>query len=121
MSNATILVVDDNLIIRKILTNTLQKFGYDVVAVPSGAEALDYTRKETVDCIILDLHMEGLSGYDVLEHLATNGSHIPVIVLSADMQEGSRKKAEELGALKFLNKPPNKNELKSAIELALNR
>ena len=121
MANSTVLVVDDNLIIRKILTNTLQKFGYDVVYFPSGTEALDYTRKETVDCIILDLHMEGLSGYDVLENLAAKGSNIPVIVLSADFQEGSRKRALELGALEFLNKPPNKNELKSAIEHALNR
>ncbi|MCH8077069.1 MAG: response regulator [SAR324 cluster bacterium] len=121
MSNTTILVVDDNLIIRKILTNTLEKDGYAVVAVSSGEDALEYTRNGTVGCMILDLHMDGLSGYDVLEHLAKNGPEIPVIVLSADWQEATRKRVEELGALGFLNKPPNKNELKTAIEQALNR
>ena len=121
MSNTTILVVDDNLIIRKILTNILEKDGYVVVAVSSGEDALEYARSETVGCMILDLHMEGLTGFDVLEHLAENGPKIPVIVLSADWQEATRKRVEELGALGFLNKPPNKNELKTAIEQALDR
>lgn len=119
MSNTTILVVDDNLIIRKILTNILEKYGYAVVVVSSGEDALEYTRSETVGCMILDLQMDGLTGYDVLEHLAENGPQIPVIVLSADWQEATRKRVEELGALGFLNKPPNKNELKTAIEQAL--
>ncbi len=121
MSNTTILVVDDNLIIRKILTKTLENFGYKVVAVSSGEEALDYIQNETAECMILDLHMGGLSGYEVLERLSNNGSKIPVIILSADWQEASKKKAEALGARKFLNKPTDKSELKTALENVLGR
>ena len=120
MPNTTILVVDDSLIVRKVLTKALEKDGYEVVAFASGEDALAYTRTETPVCIILDLHMKGLSGYEVLEHLANKGSQIPVIVLSADWQEGSRKKAEALGAKGFLNKPLDNSELKKAIEHALN-
>ena len=119
MSLSTVLVVDDSLIIRKILMKKLEKLGYKPLSVASGQEALDAMRQEPVACMILDPNMDGLNGFDVLEVLNEERINVPVIVLTADLQEASRAKAEKLGSRAFLTKPLNETEIQSTLEIVL--
>jgi CheY-like chemotaxis protein len=63
--------------------------------------------------------MPGMDGFEVLGTLNEQGNDIPVIVLTADIQETARKKCIRMGAFDFLNKPPNDDELNAAVEKAL--
>ena len=121
MKNASILVVDDSLIVRAHLSKQLKQLGYSVVLAVSGTEALQTLQAQSVDCMLLDLHMDGMTGYDVLAHLKQAGTAAPVIVLSADMQVASRLKAIDLGAREFLKKPPNLDEIQTVIENVLRK
>jgi len=65
--------------------------------------------------------MPGTDGMDVLRHLHSLGVNIPIIVLTADIQEDTRKQCLELGAVDVLNKPPKKHTLLMAISKAINK
>ena len=119
MLNPTVLVVDDSLIIRRVLVKNIEKLGYDALSVASGQEALDVVRQEPVACMLLDLNMEGLNGFDVLEAMNEEGINVPVIVLTADLQVASRAKAEKLGSKAFIIKPPDEKEIQKTLEFVL--
>ena len=119
MSLSSVLVVDDSLIIRKVLVKKLEELGYKGLGVASGQEALDLVRREPFACMFLDLNMDGLNGFDVLEVLREEELNIPVIVLTADLQKASRAKAEKLGSKAFLTKPPNAMEIQTTLEFVL--
>lgn len=121
MIKSKILIVDDSLIVRILLTKMLQKNGFEVVDATSGAEAIEFTEKQDFDCMILDLHMDDLNGFEVLQHLHDKLKELPVIVLSADFQDSSRRKVFELGAQVFLNKPPQETDLIEAMHDVLNK
>lgn len=106
----TILVVDDNPNIRRLLCYQLQKRGYTVMEASDGAEALDLARKTTLDLITLDLVMPMMNGYDVLSILREDPltREIPVLVLS--MVE-SRGKGILQGANDYLPKPFQEGDL----------
>ena len=84
-----------------------------------SALALDLVRREPVACMFLDLNMEGLNGFDVLEIMNEEGIDVPVIVLTADLQEASRARAVKLGSKAFITKPPNENEIQKTLEFVL--
>ena len=115
-----VLIVDDSLIIRKSLSLQLEHLGHRAETCESGEQALDLLKDESFDFMILDLHMEGFTGYDVLEKLQERGSELPVFVLTADMQKASREKVFELGAKGYFNKPQNPNEIMQVINQVLN-
>lgn len=117
---AKVLIIDDSKFQRNIIKNILKEMELDTVEAGDGNEAMLAYKQVNPDCIILDLLMPDKDGFDVLADLKSEGSHIPIIVLSADIQETSRLKCEELGAFTFLNKPPKNEELKDAVKRALN-
>jgi len=100
-----LLIVDDSWVARMGLSKVLVPH-FNVVEAESGQIALEILENQEIDIIILDLLMPGIDGYRVLEVLKSNGSSIPVIVLSADIQETTQKRVLQLGAKYFLNKPP---------------
>ncbi len=108
-----ILVVDDEPAILRFVKSSLTLAGYDVVATTSGEEALQLTRSEGPDIILLDIFMAPVSGFDVLAELRTF-SRIPVIVFTA--RSHVAKQAFELGANGFLTKPFKLDELQSKID-----
>lgn len=105
---AKIMICDDSRFQRKILQNMVSEIGHDTVLSNNGNELLEKLKNESVDLIFLDLLMPVLTGFDVLEQLQKDGSSIPIVVLSADIQESSQQKCKDLGAFAFLNKPPQK-------------
>lgn len=118
--NESILVVDDSPTARAMISRIIGN-SYRVETASGGAEALERIAADPPDVVMLDLLMPGLDGVAVLQALAQRGSRVPVIVLSADIQESTRARVLELGAREIINKPPRVEPLRAAIEKALGR
>lgn len=114
-----ILVTDDSQLTRRILRAILMAQGHEVLEAPSGSIALEMIAAENPDCVFLDLLMPDMDGFEVLNILSERGIRIPVVVLTADIQETVREKCIKMGAVYFLNKPPKEEELSAAIRTAL--
>lgn len=110
----TILVVDDSETVRVHTARTLERNGYSVVAVPSGAMAL-----QSLDggldpaAVLCDLEMPGMSGYDLLSELKGRAttSAIPVVIISSRSASKYQERALELGAVAYLTKPWDESAL----------
>ena len=102
---STILVVDDSNYARRMLRQTLEQAGYTVVEAGSGLGALESFSLQQPDLILLDQTMEDMSGLDVLEQLRQSGNEVPVIVISADVQQSTEKLVQDAGAVRFVGKP----------------
>jgi DNA-binding response OmpR family regulator len=113
---AKILTIDDAWPSRQMIGKILKTAEHQVVEADNGKNALLKLNSYTPDCIILDLLMPEMDGFDFLVHLKQINYDVPVIVISADTQQSSRSKALRLGASKMLNKPPKFNELLMAVE-----
>jgi DNA-binding response OmpR family regulator len=117
----TILVVDDDADIRELIKHRLEQKGYKVAFAAAAATALTLARKAEPDLILLDLTLPGGDGFMILErmqHLATL-AHVPVIAVSAREPEPNESRARELGAVGYIHKPFETDELLGAIESAL--
>ncbi len=82
MSTYNILIVDDFLVIRETLPKILAKFGFNAIAVSSGWEALVHLQENSVDLVITDIQMPGMSGLELLETIKTKYDGLPVLVIS---------------------------------------
>lgn len=111
--------MEDAQITRWAVCKILQQEGHETLEACNGAEGLTIIAKHSPDCIILDLLMPERSGWDVIEILRRQGSTIPVIVITADIQETTRKRCLELGAIAVLQKFPKAAEVTAAIQTAL--
>lgn len=115
-----ILVVDDDIQIRRALRNALSARGYDVMLASNGEEALDMAASETPDMVILDMSMPGISGIEVCKELRT-WTHIPILILSVKDKEADKIAALDLGADDYLTKPFNTGELLARIRAHIRR
>lgn len=115
MSNppATLLIVDDEIHVRKLLEMLLQNQGYRTLTASSGEEALALIAQQPPDLILLDIMMPGMDGYEVASQLKANKStlNIPIIMLSALGEHSARLSGLEAGAEDFLSKPVDSAEL----------
>ena len=111
--------MDDSWLVRTLLKGVLEAGGYEVLLASSGREALDIACRIKPDCVLLDLLMPEMSGFEVLETMRDNGPAIPVIVITADIQDASRNKCMEVGAFGFINKPFNVPELLGVVREAV--
>ena len=101
----------------------VRSFGFRAEAFLSAQEFLDSGLDDETRCLILilDLRMPGMDGLELQRNLTSANKHIPVIFISARADEGDRIKAIAAGAVDFLQKPFNADELLKAIQAALNR
>jgi two-component system KDP operon response regulator KdpE len=119
-AGARIVVVDDEPAIRRLLLANLSARGYEVVAVETGEEALERLDVDAPDLVILDLMLPGLSGLDVCRGLRA-ASSVPILVLSARGEEGTKVQALDLGADDYLTKPFGVDELLARVRALLRR
>ena len=117
-SRATILVVDDEPPIRRLLRTSLTAQGYDVVEASGGQEAIDAAEREKPDLVILDLGLPDLGGIEVIRVLRQRTS-LPIIVLSVRDDERGKVEALDLGADDYVTKPFGVDELVARIRTAL--
>jgi len=116
----TILVVDDEPQILRVMRASLPARGYEVRTASSGAEAIDEIRKQPPDLMILDLMMPGISGLEVCRQVRAF-SNLPIIVLSAKGSESDKVAALDLGADDYVTKPFGMDELMARVRAVLRR
>lgn len=119
-SKSKILIVDDEPMIRRILSTRLTMAGYDVVLATNGEEALDCFKKETPDLVVLDVMMPKMNGLEVCQELRKS-TEIPIIMLTALGDVADRITGLQLGADDYLPKPFSPKELEERINAILRR
>ncbi len=106
-----VIIADDSMFQRFTLHKLVKNAGFDVVEAKNGQECLDAVGREQPDLVLLDLNMPVRNGFDILETLQAQGSTVPVIVISADIQESSKQRCLALGAKAVLGKPVQEQPL----------
>lgn len=115
----SLLVVDDDDAMRRLLRTSLGPHGYRVIEVSNGAAALEMVRHETPDVMLLDLGLPDLGGLDVIRRLRASGAKLPIIILSSRGDEKGKVEALDLGADDYVTKPFGMSELVARIRTAL--
>jgi CheY-like chemotaxis protein len=116
---ACVLVVDDELSVRVLVSLLLESAGYEPVAVPSVDRALARLDEHGADLVVTDLVMPGLGGLDLLAALRRRASRIPVIAMTGSDDERLIGDAFELGAATVIRKPFSAELLRATIDAAL--
>jgi DNA-binding response OmpR family regulator len=117
-----VLVVDDDPAIRRLVVATLKRDGYGFLEAPNGRDALDLMRRENPDCVVLDLMMPIVSGWDVLQERLHDPqlAKIPVIIISAN-REHELINAIDKGICAFLPKPFDIGALSALVRSCVTR
>ena len=119
MSNLTILTIDDEDNIRNGLADNFELEGYNVKAAGSGKEGLKIIENESIDLVITDLKMDGMSGQEVVRQVTTKYPGIPIIVLTGHGSIDDATEAIKAGAFDFLTKPLDLDHLNIVVKNAL--
>jgi DNA-binding NtrC family response regulator len=118
-AKATVLVCDDEELIRWSLATHLEQEGYPVLTASDGKECLDTVARGGVGLVLMDLKMPKKDGLTTLRELRASGSEVPVLVLTAHGGVDSAVEATRLGAAGYLSKPFDVREISLAVEKAL--
>ncbi len=121
LNDIRIAIVDDDDAVRKALGRVLRCYGAQVVAFASGEDFLATLPGEWYDCAILDLHLPGITGFQVQGRLNGVRSQLPVILITAFDDDETRARALELGAAAFFHKPFECGSLVAAVAAATGR
>ncbi len=116
---ATIMVVDDEPMVRNLLSQFLTLRGYRVRTAKDGPDALALLKQEHPQLIILDVYMPGMNGVDVLRQLRGNDYKGSVIALSASQDEQLLQEMLELGSVDIMGKPVDLERLAMMVEVSL--
>ena len=118
-SKPVVAVLDDEPELRKALRRLLTGRGFSVEEFGSGSDFLDAVGTRPLDCLLLDLHMPEVSGFDVLEAFQSRHIHTPIIIITAHDEPDTEERVRLLGASAYLKKPVDRDALLSAINAAL--
>jgi two-component system response regulator MprA len=121
MSDAAVLLVDDDAPIRRMLERTLTAEGYDVAAVADGGAALAQVERSLPDLIVLDVAMPGMDGLAVTRRLRAKGLVVPILLLTARDALAERVAGLDAGADDYLVKPFEVEELHARVRALLRR
>jgi two-component system chemotaxis response regulator CheY len=117
--NPKVLIVDDSQLARRTLRRILDSLGCSVEEAQDGMTALERYFLERPDVVFLDLLMTGMHGLDVLQKLRELDPAARVIVVSADIQDSTRRMVEQAGASGFINKPYDAERVVEAMSAVL--
>ena len=115
----TILIIDDDISLRRVLEYNLQEEGYDVLAAANGVEGLELFDRHNPALVITDLKMPGMSGFQVLAAIKERSPETLVMVITAFGAVETAVEAMRLGAYDYVTKPFNRDELKLIVKKAL--
>jgi len=114
-----IYVIDDDESVRKAFKRLLRSVNFEAETFASAEEFLKSQQPSKNSCIIIDIRMPGLTGFDLQRKLIDQGIRIPVIVISASDDAQIRDQARDLGAVAFFRKPIDDQALLDAIDWAI--
>jgi DNA-binding response OmpR family regulator len=118
-----VLVADDDPDILSLVTLRLERDGYEVIGAPDGERAVEEALERTPDLALIDVSMPKLDGYEVTERLRQHEptSAIPVILLTARVQDSDVARGIEAGADDYVKKPFSTADLRTRVQAALGR
>jgi FixJ family two-component response regulator len=121
MSSArpVISIVDDDVSVRRALRRLIQSGGYLAETFASGPEFFDSVPYGRTACLVLDIHLDGMSGLELQERLVAGRAGIPTIFITAHDDVATRERVRRSGAVAYLRKPFDKQALLDAIRNAL--
>lgn len=117
----SILIVEDDLNIRKLMKEVLAQHGYEPLLARDGEEALDVMDRQHVDLIVMDIMMPQMDGYELTRILRESGSQVPILMATAKEDFADKKKGFTYGADDYMVKPLNEEELILRIGALLRR
>lgn len=112
-------IVDDDASIREALKSLMRSVRYNVETFASAEEFLASERMKDTDCLILDVYLPGMNGFELQNHLNEEGAEIPIVFITAHSDETSRQRALKGGAVELLAKPVRRDTLFKAIQSAI--
>ena len=116
-----IAVVDDEASVRVALQRLIRAAGLNVKTFPSGIEVLEFMQSQRPDCIVLDLHMPNVNGFEVQRRMAELAVRVPVVVITGHDTPESSARALAGGACAYLLKPVDDQMLLDAIATAIEK
>lgn len=121
--NPTVMVVDDSLTMRKVLSRTLEREGYNVVTAKDGMDALQILQETKPAIILLDIEMPRMDGFEFARNVRGDQvtAGIPIIMISSRTAEKHQSHARELGVNAFLGKPVQDDDLLAEINVQLGK
>ena len=119
VERALVSVVDDDESVRESLPDLLKEFGFEPRAFSSAAEFLSSDYVNRTECLILDIAMPNMTGFDLQHELRRRGRKTPIVFITAQTDGAVRTRAIEQGAVRVLLKPFNEKDLLAAVEAAL--
>jgi DNA-binding NtrC family response regulator len=114
----SVLVVDDDPLLRKLVTDQLSRSGFESASASSGEDALASLQATDYDVVLLDIRMNGMSGLDTLREIRRIDDAPEVVMLTADTSLGTGLEAMRLGAYDYLTKPATLDEMEAVIRKA---
>ncbi len=114
-NSSRILLVEDNRINQELASELLRGEGYSVTVVENGSECLDILQNESFDCILMDIEMPVMDGYESTSHIRSRGIETPVIAMTAHAIAGQREKLEQWGMNDLVLKPVNPDSLAAVL------
>jgi len=119
-SKLSILLVEDQIINRKIVIQLLERKGYKVSIAVNGKEAVDKTKKERFNIILMDVQMPVMDGFEatiqIREYEKSKKIHTPIVAMTAHAMKGDKEKCIAVGMDYYISKPVNPEELYNTIE-----
>ena len=119
IENKTILIVEDSTYQRKIIGEQLNSIGVPYLQATNGMDALEVINANHVDLILTDLLMPKMGGVEFIKKLKELNKNIPIIVITADIQNEVKKECADLGVSYYLPKPINTDKLLELMRLLL--
>jgi DNA-binding response OmpR family regulator len=120
MTKQKVLVIDDEENVCELISLYFEKAGYEVTTSPDGADGIEKARQNRPDIIILDLMLPGMDGLDVCKEIRKS-SNVPIIMLTARVDEVDRVLGLEIGADDYITKPFSPRELLARVKAVLRR
>ncbi len=118
LAKKQIFIVDDDESVCRALKLLMMTYGFVVETFSSAEKFLSVVSNSTPGCLILDIHLPGMNGWDTKKKLMESGSNRPVIMITADKEEGLKERAFKAGALGSLQKPFYDQQLVDLINLS---
>jgi FixJ family two-component response regulator len=114
-----ICIVDDDLSVRRALGRLVNSFGFPVQLFASGRECLDAAYIDQAACLIVDISMPGIDGFELYTLLKASNRAVPTVFISAHDDIAYQAKVISIGGIAFISKPCDEEELHRAIDAAL--